>query len=184
MPKIITSKEEILAIATEVFKEHGYPNTSIAMLAKACNIQKAHFYYYFENKEQLMAAVLRFVLKKTEEDLFLPAWDVRVDKSERLQLFLSSFEALFYKTGEGKIMVNTILQMIGMETPFVKIAQEFYTRLIETVAHLYEDRYSATYAINKAEQAVQDLQGALIMTQLYNDDRFLKGALKRVGKKV
>ena len=184
MPKIITSKEEILEKVVPVFLQYGYNNASIAMLAEACGLQKAHIYYYFASKEALMVAVLESVLLRAELLLFLPAMDSSINKSIRLQSFLTAFEDFFSNQNLGNILVNTILQTIGMDTPFKEIAQKFYQKLIDSIAHLYEERYSPSYAINKAEQAVQDLQGSIMMSQIFNEPSFFKSALKRVGKKV
>lgn len=46
-------RAEIVAIATEAFLENGYSGTSMAQLAKACDIQKASFYHHFPSKDAL-----------------------------------------------------------------------------------------------------------------------------------
>lgn len=46
-------RAEIVAIATETFLENGYAGTSMAQLAKACDIQKASFYHHFPSKDAL-----------------------------------------------------------------------------------------------------------------------------------
>lgn len=184
MPKIKTSRKEILEKSTTVFQQYGYPNTSISMLAEACGLQKAHFYYYFKNKEALMLAVLEYVFEKIDNELIAIAFEKPKSRASRLQVFLTGFERLFYKSGEGKLMVNTILQTLTEASPFRAIAQKLYSRLNEALAELYQDRYSAPYALGKAQQALQDLQGGLIMSQIYEDESYLKAALKRVGKKV
>jgi TetR/AcrR family transcriptional repressor of nem operon len=184
MPKIKTSREEILEKATLVFQQYGYPNTSIKMLAEACGLQKAHFYYYFENKEALMLAVLEYVFVKIEKELIAIAWQEEKSRAKRLQEFLTVFERLFYESGEGKLMVNTILQTLTEASPFKSIAKKLYQQLNEALAELYQDRYSPSYAVGKAQQALQDLQGGLIMSQIHEDSSFFKAALKRVGKKI
>jgi AcrR family transcriptional regulator len=54
--------EEILAQATSVFAEHGYPNTDVQFIADPLGISKGTIYRYFPSKEVLfLAAVERGV---------------------------------------------------------------------------------------------------------------------------
>lgn len=184
MPKIVTSKEELIERSLEVFKSTGYPATSMAMLAKACGVEKAHLYYYFKSKEDLMVEVLCHLEQRAQEEIFTIAYQEELPYGERLERLLQELEAFYKEVKTGCLMTNTIIQTLYDRDVFTSIAQRFCTALIEAVAHLYQDRYSASYATGKAEQAVQDLYGGLIFAQIYNDDNYLFRALKRIKKKV
>lgn len=184
MPKIKTSKEELIQKSLVVFKANGYPTTSIAMLAKACGVEKAHLYYYFKNKEDLMSEVLIHLQQHTSKHIFSIAYDESLTYSQRLSLVLSNLKDFYKETKLGCLMSNTILQTLSGKENFNSLAQNFYTELINTIAHLYQDRYSVKYAIGKAEQAVQDLYGGLLFAQIYKDEAYLDRALHRIKKKV
>jgi AcrR family transcriptional regulator len=51
-------EDQLLQIATRLFKEKGYPNTSMQNLADALGIRKASLYYYIESKEELLRRLL------------------------------------------------------------------------------------------------------------------------------
>jgi AcrR family transcriptional regulator len=51
-------EDQLLQIATRLFKEKGYPNTSMQDLADALGIRKASLYYYIESKEELLRRLL------------------------------------------------------------------------------------------------------------------------------
>jgi len=54
-----TSREEqLLQVATRLFKEQGYHNTSMQDLADALGVQKASLYYYIGSKEELLQRLL------------------------------------------------------------------------------------------------------------------------------
>lgn len=60
MPKKIENiKEEILVIAKKKLKEEGYETLTIRSLAKECKIAVGTVYNYFENKDILIAMVMR-----------------------------------------------------------------------------------------------------------------------------
>jgi TetR/AcrR family transcriptional regulator, regulator of cefoperazone and chloramphenicol sensitivity len=51
------SRQEILAVAVELFSAHGYAGTSIRDIAETVGMTKASLYYHFESKEQILQAV-------------------------------------------------------------------------------------------------------------------------------
>jgi len=51
-------RAEIIDKATDLFLENGFSGTSMAELAKACQMQKASLYYHFKTKEELFAACI------------------------------------------------------------------------------------------------------------------------------
>jgi len=57
-PKKAGREDQLLEVATRLFKEKGYHNTSMQDLAKALNIQKASLYHYIDSKEELLFRIL------------------------------------------------------------------------------------------------------------------------------
>lgn len=184
MPKIKTSKEEIITKVLSVFKQKGYPSATISMLAKSCGLEKAHLYYYFKNKEDLMREVLLHLKESTYNNILSRAYIESEDASDRLATILKELEKLYLDINTGCLMANTIIQTPDKEIDFMDIAQSFCTQLIDAISHLYQERYSEKYARGKAEQAVQDMYGGLIFAQIYGDDQYFIRALNRIKKKV
>ncbi len=52
-------EDQLLEVATRLFKEKGYHNTSMRDLADALGLQKASLYYYIESKEALLLRLLK-----------------------------------------------------------------------------------------------------------------------------
>ncbi|MEC7546285.1 MAG: TetR family transcriptional regulator [Thalassolituus sp.] len=51
-------KEEIETVAMSLFKEQGYDKTSMAKVAKEAGVAANTIYWYYENKDDLLIAVL------------------------------------------------------------------------------------------------------------------------------
>ena len=49
---------EILEAALDLFAEHGFARVTIKSIGRACGMNAALIYYYFENKEDLFRAVI------------------------------------------------------------------------------------------------------------------------------
>lgn len=87
MPKIIDHdkrKGEILVHALKVFAEHGYADTSLSMIAKACGLSRPTIYQYFRDKEE----VFHFAVKKVTGEMFTQYVGIafRMDKPVSLRL--------------------------------------------------------------------------------------------------
>ena len=56
-----------LKTAYALFAEKGPQNLSIKALAKQCGLPRTNFYYYFNNKEELIDKVIEFHFTSTIE---------------------------------------------------------------------------------------------------------------------
>jgi AcrR family transcriptional regulator len=65
------TKEQILAVALELFIQHGYEGTSVRDIADALSITPSALYYHFTGKEQIATSLLE--QRKSELDE-LSAW--------------------------------------------------------------------------------------------------------------
>lgn len=55
-------KAEIELVATQLLKEQGYDNTSMAKIAKAAGVAPNTIYWYYKNKDDVLIAVLNNVV--------------------------------------------------------------------------------------------------------------------------
>jgi len=63
-------REQIILTALEGFAKRGYHRTSISDIAKTAGISKGLIYNYFDSKEDLLMAVLEFVMPKAVDTIF------------------------------------------------------------------------------------------------------------------
>ncbi len=52
-------RRELLDVAARMFAADGYHTTSVTRIVEALGVGKGVFYWYFESKDELMAAILR-----------------------------------------------------------------------------------------------------------------------------
>ncbi|MBI4832230.1 MAG: TetR/AcrR family transcriptional regulator [Candidatus Lindowbacteria bacterium] len=57
-PLVSETRERILRAAMELFRQHGFHNTSIAQILQRAKITKGGFYFHFKSKEELGFEVL------------------------------------------------------------------------------------------------------------------------------
>jgi len=64
-----TRREAIVEKAANLFAAHGFPGTSIAQIAKGCDISKSLLYYYYPSKDEVLHAVMMSHLDTLLEDV-------------------------------------------------------------------------------------------------------------------
>ncbi|HYH31026.1 MAG TPA: helix-turn-helix domain-containing protein [Pseudonocardia sp.] len=70
MPRRSTdTREEIRAVAMELFARNGYAQTSLRQIAERLDITKAALYYHFPSKEDLLAELAQPMVDDLEEFL-------------------------------------------------------------------------------------------------------------------
>ncbi len=52
-------RAQILAAAEQCFVEHGFHRASVSMICRAAGMSPGHVYHYFDNKEAIIAAIVR-----------------------------------------------------------------------------------------------------------------------------
>lgn len=74
-------RDEILAVAERLFTDVGYDHTSMAQLASAAGVTPTTIYWYFEDKDALLVAVLERIVATAATELAALA---EADVSERV----------------------------------------------------------------------------------------------------
>ena len=61
------TKERILQVAEELFAERGFNGTSVDMIAKSAEVNKALIYYYFKDKNDIVVSLFRNIIDEFDE---------------------------------------------------------------------------------------------------------------------
>lgn len=83
----MTTKQQILQAADQLFYQQGYEHTSFADIAAAVQISRGNFYYHFKTKDAILDGVIEYRLAKTEA--MLQKWTVDGETpSDRIRSFI------------------------------------------------------------------------------------------------
>jgi len=180
VPIYKTSKEEILEKASMVFREKGYHHTSIQNLADACGLEKPHFYYYFKKgKPQIMEEVLIYIDGLMEKYVCELAYDEKYTPKERLSKMLKRMNKFYLNGPGGCIFANTILETANVSERFKPIIIATFDKWAAALQYVLQAKYDAEKAKKLAYSIIQDMEGGLMMFQLYKDEQFMKMAEER-----
>lgn len=178
MPKQKVSVEDILKQSLKLFRQKSYHNTSIADIASACGLLKGSLYHYFPSKEALMSAVIKYAHDYFKKEVFSIAYDTELTPQQRMEkMFKKSQKAL---VSDGNIMGN-----IGVETAraipeFAEHIKDFYKEWINAVEFVFKEITNDEDAKKLAEQTVAEFEGAVMMTRIFKDTKYIKNAYERL----
>lgn len=145
----MTKKEKIIHAALNLFAKHGYTETSINKIAKEAGVSKGLTYNHFQNKEDLLRAVVGETLGEMTQSL------MDLETLQMDQLLQVYFQML--KSKKDLIRLCTLL-VVHPETPQIvkEMLGKQQVELLDTFTHLL---------MNPAQQ-VSDIEARILLATL------------------
>lgn len=85
--KQMTTKEQIVSVADQMFYHQGFENTSFADIAKTVKISRGNFYYHFKTKDDILDAVIN--LRLQDRNAMIKRWEMdEPDPELRIRMFI------------------------------------------------------------------------------------------------
>lgn len=142
-------RTEILEVAGPLFLEQGYQGTSMSQIAAAVGGSKGTLYAYFENKEELFAAIMeKGVREKSPQVFTLP------DHADNLEEMLSLLGKRYLKLITSADSV-VMLRILYHESPrFPEIGRIFHDTCLLRGRRLLADYLSRAH--QKGVLAIED----------------------------
>lgn len=183
MPKQKVSEEYILKQSLQLFKQKSYYNTSVADIAEACGLLKGSLYHYFPSKEALMQAVINYVHEYFRYKVFSIAYEESLSPQEKIELMFRKSEKSVLSFQGGDIMGNVGVETARVIPEFAGQIRDFFEEFITAVAVIFEDITDKEQARILAEQTVAEFEGAVMMSRIFRDTRFVKNAFERLQRR-
>lgn len=120
-------RADIIRAATTLFLEKGFAGASMAMLAKAANIQKATFYHHFQSKEALFIACVTEGFDAGTEDLKRIRDDASLDPAAKLSAAIENIQTAILHSEVGRM--SPIIAEVATSLP--SVGEQFYTGFIK-----------------------------------------------------
>lgn len=173
------SQAEMIQCCALVFKQYGYYATTMEMLAKACGLTKAAFYYYYKNKESLLLDVVKSIRQYATLKIFPLAYQDQKAGQNYQQLHFTASQ--FFCQGICGCLMATLALDVKDQLPEVMAEiHQFFKDWQQAMQHLYMGRYGAIDAYIYAKEAIADYEGAIVMTRITEDEFYLAQVQKRI----
>jgi AcrR family transcriptional regulator len=166
MPKVKTTKAEVVRQATEVFRAKGFHATSMDDLAAACGLRKGSFYHYFPSKEALLTETLEQALAYFRAKVFVLAYAEDTPAPQRLANLLAKQAKVLFYNPNGCYIGNLSLEMATTLPSLKPLLWQFFTDWAAALSHLYQAKYQPVFADQLAWQMAMEMEGALMLSKL------------------
>ena len=183
MPAALLTRDETTDRLLTVFRRNGFDGTSLADLSKATGLGRSSLYHHFPGgKDEMATAVLDRVDAWLQVEVIGP---LRADgaPANRLRRALTALDS-FYAGGRERCILGSFV--IGSSNGlFHDRLNATFSRLIDALAEVARDNGgSGKLARRRAEQAVIQMQGALVLAAALNDPRPFRSTLKELPAKL
>ncbi len=169
-----TSKQELIASASELFRLKGYHNTSMSDIASACHISKASLYHHFVSKKDLTVAVLQNLRRYFAESIFVIAYEKDRSGEDRLHELMDKVENFFVGRKRGCLMGNLVLEVIDLVPEFQPELRGFFQDWMDALTVCLQEKLGHEKAKELAADILSQMQGALMLANLYQDDAHIR----------
>ena len=179
MARSTISDAELLDRSTVVFRTHGFEGTSLSRLSEATGLEKASLYHRFPGgKEEIALAVAGGVFAWFQEHVFEPL--KRADSPPKKIRVVTEQLRAFYVDGTMPCALDALSLSGGGDelAAALKGALLAWLRAFSEVAR--ESGLSAVEARRRAEQAVIQIEGSLILGRVLGDTKAFRRALEEL----
>jgi TetR/AcrR family transcriptional repressor of lmrAB and yxaGH operons len=183
MPPPTLSKDEVLDLLLNTFRDRGYEGSSLAELSTATGLGKSSLYHYFPGgKEDMAEQVLAHLDRQLAANLYEP---LRSDQppTKKLGLMLDVIDA-FYEGGRKACLLERLCASVD-RTRFRRPLRQAFVMWIEAVeAICLQAGLSKAAARARAEDFVVRIEGALIVCAGTGDTGVFARTLKDLRSSV
>ena len=179
-PQKLTAEQMLNTCALQ-FKAHGYAGTSMDMLAKACSLSKASFYYYYPNKEALLLKVLEHTHQYLKQQLFLLHDFNKVNVLTQFEnIHIKAVQFFSYEIKGCLVGIISLEASSISEIIMLKI-REIFQDWQNTFFQLFKHKLDENTANTLAKISVADYEGAILMYRLNHDFFYLDQVKLRIS---
>jgi AcrR family transcriptional regulator len=172
---------ELADKAIETFRAYGYEGTSLNRLAEATGLEKASLYYrYPGGKDEIVLAAVKRVGQWFGENVLQPL-AVTGSPEQRVRIVAKRLRE-FYGDGSKPCVLDTLSLRGGAPElqAALRVALKDWLSAFAAIAE--KSGFAHDQAALRAEKAVIDIEGALVLSRVLEDNKVFLRALARLRK--
>lgn len=178
-------RERILSSAADLFLKNGFEATSPQAIYAASGVGQGSFYHHFSSKDDLANAVLERTVEEKIAELNHITSTISNPK-ERIEAYLKLPRKGTEGCKFGRFMYETSAQKPELNKPIQGFFDELHHFLRQNF-QLAQDQGLISSDFSAEELSfilIEQIQGAYIMSRIYQSDDFQVKSIKRLAKQL
>jgi TetR/AcrR family transcriptional regulator, lmrAB and yxaGH operons repressor len=167
MPVALVSRENVIERLTDSFRRYGYEGATLARLEQSTGLKRPSLYHHFPGgKDEMARVVLDNANAWLSDHVLQPLADIG-DPKQKLTLMTQALNR-FYESGKESCLLG-ILSFGDARDLFQTPIRRALQKWIDAIATvLVEAGFPKAVAVVRAENAIRDIQGALVISRGLN----------------
>lgn len=176
----VSTREQIITAADELFYEQGFEHTSFSDIANIVEISRGNFYYHFKTKDEILAAVIQHRVIKTQA--MLDKWEN--DGDTPLARIICFVNILITNRSKIKLYgcpVGTLSnELAKLDHQLLNEANELFSLFRDWLKKQFLLLGQASHSDSLAMHVLAFSQGVATLANAFNDENFIKQEVKRM----
>lgn len=174
------TRNRIVDKADQLFYEQGFEYTSFAQIAEALGISRGNFYYHFKTKDEILDAVIRHRLVRTNS--MLDNWELEGDTPiDRIRSFINILVMNRAKIKRYGCPVGTLcMELAKLNHPAKGHANELFTLFRTWLRRQFELLGRHDDADELAMHLLAFSQGVATLSSAFQDEKFIQSEVNRL----
>lgn len=177
------ARGDILASLAEVFRAHGYEGATLALISDATGLGKGSLYNFFAGgKEQMADEVLASIDRWFVDNIYKPL-RTSPDPVQGIAQMYAATDA-YFRSGQRVCLVGVVALGASRDIFAAKVKTYFVGWVDALAAALRRHGHDKGIARRKAEHAVLEIQGALVIARAFDDPKVFSRALRESERRL
>lgn len=173
----MTAKEKHSLKIAQVFRQEGYNGASMSRIAEATGLQKGSLYHHYPNGKVDMATAALQAIGEEYKSATKSAFQPNIPIRKQLEAWAEGINR-FYSKGKSNCILGA-MTMSGGKSECGDMLKEAFQNWISSLTIILESTgIDKTIASHRAFEAIERIQGALIVARALDDtsnfDRLIK----------
>lgn len=183
MAKSEAARGDILAALAEVFRAHSYEGATLALITEATGLGKGSLYNFFPGgKEQMANEVLGSIDRWFNDRIYTPLRHASDPAKGIAEMYAATND--YFGSGQRVCLVGVVALGASRDLFAEKVKVYFAGWVDALAAALRRLGGGKAEARRKAEQAVLEIQGALVLARAFDDPKVFSRALKESERRL
>lgn len=177
MAKSPTTRDAVVPVLAEVFREHGYEGASMAILQEATGLGRGSLYHFFPGgKEEMAAAVLADIGAWFREGVFVPLHAAPDAPSARQGISRMFDEVDAYFRSGRRVCLQGMFALGRERDLFDDAVRGYFIEWVDALAAALQTA-NTDDPTGRAVQVVSSVQGGIALSRALNDPSAFTTAL-------
>jgi TetR/AcrR family transcriptional repressor of lmrAB and yxaGH operons len=179
MARVVAERADVVPVLAEIFRENGFEGASLALIGQKTGLGKGSLYHFFPGgKGEMAAAVLADIDAWFENNVYRTLREA--DDPRRAIADMCRSVVGYFRSGRRICLVGAFA-LDNARDRFAAEIRNYFVAWTEALSvALARAGYGPQTARHRAEEAVANIQGALVLSRALGDASVFERALRRI----